>query len=253
MAADDHSAAAGRPGDARRSGRGPLVALCVAAIACLAVAITAGIAAHAQLVRQPDAAQKSAAAAQAVAGRWRSWPAGRIFPATLSYDTQLLTTETANRVGISAASRCATALDANFAALAAGDRCMAGLRAAYLDQLQGVVYTVGVLAFPSARLAAAFWAGLHSTAGGAVPLRALALPGTATARFSASARQAATAMHDGPFVVLTVAGYADGQPAGAGQEPRLSVFAPAAQLASEVAGPLSRPVTVDCASPAWSC
>ncbi|HEY1914892.1 MAG TPA: S8 family serine peptidase [Streptosporangiaceae bacterium] len=125
------------------------------ALACLAVAVVAGTAAHAALVRGPTAAQRSAAAATAVTGRWHTWAAGRIFPATLSYSTSLLTTETADRAGIAPGSGCAAALDSGVVALADRDRCQAGLRATYTGQLQGILYTVGVLAFPSPRQAAA--------------------------------------------------------------------------------------------------
>jgi hypothetical protein len=237
----------------RVSRRRSAVTLALVAAVCLAVSVISVVARHGQANRKPTAAELSAAATAAVAGRWRSWQAGRIFPATLSYSTSLLTTETASRLGISAQTGCAGAIEPSLAALAGHDRCEAGLRATYLDQLQGIVYTVGVLAFPSARLAATFSARLPSGAGAAIPLRALALPGTAGARFTDGARQAATAQHAGPFVVLTTAGYADGEPAGAGQQARSSDFAPAGQLAAEVIGPLTRPVTVDCNSRAWSC
>jgi hypothetical protein len=237
----------------RRRGRRPVVLLSLAAVVCLAAAVAAGAAAHAELVRKPTAAQRAAAAAAAVVARWRSWPAGRIFPPTLGYSTSLLTTETANRVGIAPQFSCASSIDPTLVRLAARDRCQAALRATYLDQLQGVLYTIGVLAFPSTRNAAAFAAGLPAGTVTTIPLRALAVPGTASSGFGVAARQAATVHRDGPFVVLTVAGYADGQPAGAGQQPRPSVFAPAAQLAGEVIGPLTHPVTVNCASPAWSC
>jgi hypothetical protein len=227
--------------------------LSVAAALCLVIAVAAGTVAHAALARKPTAAQRSAASAAAVASRWRTWPAGQIFPASLSYRTALLTTETAGRIGISANPRCGAALDASLVTLATREHCQAALRADYLDQLQGVVYTVGVLAFPDAHLAAAFAARLPVASGRAVPLQALALPGTAGARFGAAARQGATERQDGPFVVLTASGYADGQPAGSGQEPDPAVFAPGAQLAAEVGHPLADPVTVNCHSPEWSC
>jgi len=188
-----------------------------------------------------------------VADRWRDWSAGHIFPATLSYSTSLLTTETASRVGVAPWATCSDAVEPDFVGLAATDHCRAGLRATYLDQMEGVLYTVGVLAFPNSRAAAAFAARLPGGHTDRISLRPLALPDTASSQFGPLAGQAATASHDGPFVVLTVAGYADGQPVGAGQESRPSVFAPAAQLAGEVIGPLSRPVTVNCASRAWSC
>jgi hypothetical protein len=230
-----------------------LVVLAIMAVACLAIAIVAGAVAHTDLVRSPTAAQRAAAAAEAVADRWRSWPAGRIFPATLSYSTSLLTAETASRVAIAADATCPAAVESRVVSLALREQCSAGLRATYVDQLQGVLYTVGVLAFPDARRAAAFAANLHAAAADSIPLRALALPGTASALFSPAAAQAGTVRQSGPFVVLTAAGYADGEPAGHGQEPRPSVFAPAGQLAGEIIASLVRPVTVSCTSPEWTC
>lgn len=225
----------------------------MAAALCLAIAIVAGLTARAEATRAPTAAERAAAEATAVAQRWRTWSAGRIFPASLSYTTSLLTTETATRVVIATRTSCADALDPSLAALTASGRCQAGLRAAYLDQPQGIVYTVGVLAFPSARLAAAFARRLPASGASALALRAVELPGTATALDSPQSRQAATSRTAGPFVVLTVASYADGEPAGPGQEPRTAIFAPASQLAGDVAGPLSAPAHVNCASPQWSC
>jgi hypothetical protein len=228
------------------------VLLSLAAAVCLVIAIAAGLAARSDLTRKPTTAQRAAAAAKAIADRWRDWSAGRIFPATLSYSTSLLTTETASRVGVASQVSCGSAIQPSLDRLAASDHCQAGLRATYVDQLDGVVYTVGVLAFPNSRDAGAFADRLPGHAE-PISLLPLALPDTASSQFGPAAGQAATASHSGPFVVLTVAGYADGQPAGAGQQARPGIFAPAAQLASEVIGPLTRPVTVNCASPAWSC
>jgi hypothetical protein len=253
VTSDDPSDVSVPSGSGQRGRKGASIVIALFAVACLAVALIATAAADAQLGRKPTSAQRAAAAALAVAERWRTWPAGRVFPARLSYDTALLTTEAATRVTIGSEDGCSAAVEAGVAALARRDQCQAALRATYLDQLQGVVYTVGVLAFPSARLAAAFWSGLRASAPSAMPLRALAEPGTASARFTNAARQASTARRGGPFVVLTVAGYADGEPAGPGQEERASIFAPAAQLADEILGPLATPVTVDCASRFWSC
>jgi hypothetical protein len=223
------------------------------AVACLAVAVAAGIAARKSATRPPTPAERAAAAATAEADRWRTMTAGQIFPTALSYSTSLLTTESASRVAIDKQTACASAVDTAFAALATRDHCRAGLRATYLDQLQGIVYTIGVLAFPAARQAAAFSAGLSADRTGAFPLRALALPGTASSLFSPEARQAATARQAGPFVILTVAGYASGQPAGSGQQARAEIFAPARQLAADVSGPFTVPIQVNCRSSQWSC
>ena len=112
---------------------------------------------------------------------------------------------------------------------------------------------MGVLAFPGPGGAVGFF-GHYSPARSPVRgLRALALPGTPAAAFADAARQAASASLHGPYVVLTVAGYADGGPPprlANGGRPRSHA---ATQLATEVGTPLARPVTVRCGSREWSC
>src|SRR5260370_19131007 len=127
------SGLSGDPGPTGARGR-PLVALVatLAAVCCLAVAIGAGTAAHAELARKPTPAEMSAAAAAAVADRWRSWPTGRIFPAVLGYTTQLLTQEAARRVGIAPQSPCPAGLDAPLRRLPAPGGLQRGLRGAHL-------------------------------------------------------------------------------------------------------------------------
>jgi hypothetical protein len=227
--------------------------IALAALCCLAVAVLAGRAAVAGQTRPPTPAERAAAAAAAVAERWRSWPAGRIFPADLAYTTTLSGHETAHRVGISPDYRCAAALDAALARPARQEGCRAGIRASYVDELDGVIYTAGVIAFPDRARAAAFTRRLPSARPPVAALRALALPGTASARFTAAARQTATARLDGPYVLLTVAGYADGRPAAATGEYDATAFSAAGQLAREILTPLNRPAVVDCARRQWSC
>ena len=235
-----------------------IAALVVAATACLAVAAVAGTLADSLATRGPTAAERRAAAAAAVAVRWRSWPAGRIFPAKLVYGTDLLTSETATRIVISARDTCPLAVDASLRGLTTRDHCQAGLRATYIDQLQGIVYTIGILAFPDPRDATSFTVGLRANSARLagkrlIALRALALDGTASERFDDAARQAGTVRQSGPFVILTVAGYADGRAANATRESRAAIFGPAAQLAADVIGPLTAPVAINCHSREWSC
>jgi hypothetical protein len=226
----------------------------LAGLCCAVVAVLASRAAVAEYTRRPTTAQRAAAAAAAVARRWRSWPASRIFPATLSYTTSLLNAETAHRIGISPDNRCTAALDARLASRARRDGCQAGIRASYVDQLQGVLFTTGVLAFPSPGQARKFADGLSAGRPPARALRALALPGTASALFSNAARQAATVRQHGPYVLLTVAGYTDGRPAAATGEYDKPVFTAAGQLAKDILVPLSRPAVVDCAAVRqWAC
>jgi hypothetical protein len=224
-----------------------------AVVGCLVAAVVTGAAARADLSRKPTAAELSAAAAVALADRWRTWPSGKIFPAALGYSTDLLTQENAQRVGIAPATACPAGLDATLRGLAAADGCRAVLRATYVDQLQGVVYTVGVVAFASPRRAAAFVRNLPKGQSGGTGLNALAFAGTASAAFADPARQAATSSQRGPYVVLTVAGYADGAPAAVTLQRRAADFTPATQLAGEVIAPLTGPAVVSCQSRAFSC
>lgn len=265
------------PGWVRRALPGACIA--VAALCCLALGVTAGSSAHAELTRPPAAAERSAAVAAAVASRWRAWPAGRIFPAGLGYLTALRTSEIARREGISAGSGCRSAVAATAGRQALQDGCRAALRATYADQLQGVVYTVGVFAFAGPRGAAAFVRALAGDPPGGPPgrfvpgrfsvrgnaavlaterapwygLRALAVPGTAAARFTDVSRQVMTGRQQGPYVALVVAGYADGRPAPAPGPLRYVIFRPARQLAAEVLGPLSKAPSVTCAGAEWLC
>lgn len=254
---DPPAPAEGDPGPAAPAGRrrhwAVTLAIGLAAVVLLVAAAGAATRAHAELTRKPTAAELSAAAALGEASRWQRWPAGRIFPATLPYTTDLLNNETARRAGIAPGYTCAAAVDVSLAALTRRYGCRAALRASYLDQLDGVVYTVGVLAFPGPRGAAGFFSQYSAGQAPVRGLRALALPGTPAAAFADAARQAATASLDGPYVVLTVAGYADGRPAAATGERRPAAFAGATQLATEVGTPLTQPLTVRCGAQEWSC
>jgi type VII secretion-associated serine protease mycosin len=130
---------------------------------------------------------------------------------------------------------------------------VAGLRADYTDQLLGSVYTLGILAFPDAAKASAFYSGLPFNPYPATGLRALAVPGTPAALFGDAARQASAVQLAGPYVVLAVAGYSDGRPASAADERRQSVFDPVSRLVNAVAAPLTRRVTVRCGTAEWAC
>ena len=225
----------------------------MAAVIGVAVAVTTGEQAHAQLVREPTRAELSQAGATGVAQRWEREPAGQIFPASIGYTSGLQTSETASRVGIAPGAACAAALDATLASQARRDGCVAALRADYTDQLRGAVYTLGVLAFGTAAGASDFYYKVPLASYPATGLRALALPGTPAALFGDAGRQAEVARLAGPYVVLAVAGYADGRPASPADEPRDSVFSPATQLAAAVARPLAKPVTVRCGTAEWAC
>lgn len=239
--------------------RGHQHVLCLAAgwiatVSCLAGAIVAGLAASAEATRKPTAAELNAAGIAGISQRWERETTGTVFSASIGYVTDLLSDETATRLGISPATGCAAVVDHTLVALVTRYRCQAGLRATYTDQLQGVVYTVGVLAFPDTPAASAFLTRMGSPAFPATGLRAFPLAGTAAARFNDAARQIATARRAGSYVVLVVGGYVDGRAASATGERRDSAFQAASQLAAWVAAPLGLPETVNCAATEeWSC
>jgi subtilisin family serine protease len=230
------------------------ITLCAAiAVLGLAAGGFGGIKARSLATRKPTAAELSVAGAIGAAQRWEREPAADIFPASFGYATDLQTNETATRLAIGAGRDCAAALDSTLSGLASRDGCVAGIRATYADALGGTVYTVGVLAFPDAADAAAFYNHVPVDPFPATGLHALAVAGTAAARFTDAARQALAAQQSGPYVVLAVAGYADGRPASASGERRDAVFDPANNLTAAVARPLAKPVVVRCGGAEWSC
>jgi len=223
------------------------------AAASLGVAVQAARHANAESTRGPTAAELAAAARTAQAQRWERLPAGRIFPARIAYSSDLLTSETATRLGIGPAVSCGQALDVTVQAAARAAGCVAVLRAGYADELGGTVYTVGVVAFADAAAAHQFAAAVPQGKYPATGLRALTLPGTTAALFTDQARQSAAIQVTGPYVVLAVAGYADGRPASTATEPRGSAFLPTGQLVTAVVAPLAVPQEVRCETAEFAC
>jgi hypothetical protein len=223
------------------------------AVVSLAVAVQAARYAHSEAARGPTAAEEGVAAVTAIGQRWERLPLGDIFPASFRYSSDLGTTETARWLGIGADDSCSGALDRTLQQAAQQFGCEAALRASYADELGGTVYTVGVLAFPGEEAARAFADSVPQGEYPATGLRALALPGTAAALFTDQARQYSLIRVTGPYVVLAVAGYADGRPAAAGTQKRDSVFLPAGQLVTAVVGPLAAPQQVHCGTPEFAC
>jgi hypothetical protein len=232
-----------------------LVICGVIAAISLGVAAQAARLAHAESVRGPSKAEFTAAAAAGVAQRWEQLTLGQIFPASVGYTSAQQTRETAVRLGIGAGDSCDEALDDTLAGAARHLGCVAAIRASYADALGGTVYTVGVVLFPDSSAAHEFAKQVPRGADPATGLHALTLPRTAAALFKDPARQVSAVRVTGPYVVLAVAGYADGRTAGpAAAEPRPSVFGPAtSSIVSAVVAPLAAPEPVRCGNPEWTC
>ncbi|WP_307845642.1 hypothetical protein [Planomonospora sp. ID67723] len=230
-----------------------LVVASALALLCAAVAGIAASAAGAELTRGPSAAELRRASAEEVARRWRTWPAGRIFPQTVPYSAEQGGVERARRVGISPETACDPAVDARLRDSLRRAGCRAVLRATYLDALQGLVVTVGVAAFPDDRGADAAKAALPRGGRPAPGLKALAFPGTVTDRFTPAGRQTFSARRSGPYVVMVTVGRTDGRPAKAAGEQRPTMFAFADDIAAQILAALSAPVPPDCGSREWRC
>ncbi|SDI76255.1 hypothetical protein [Nonomuraea jiangxiensis] len=233
----------------------PWPTLVVASALTLVCAVAAGVAADVagtELTRGPSAAELNAAARREVAERWRTWPTGRIFPATLPYSAEQGGQEQASRIGISPRTAC-DAVDATAVKALRRAGCRGVLRATYIDALRGVLVTIGVVALPgepdAVRAKSAF-----SDTGKPVPgLRPLAFQDTLADRFTPGVRQAGSVRQAGPYLVLTTAGQVDGRPTDAAGEARPAMFAFATEMSERVLHDLSTPRVPDCTAAEWQC
>lgn len=205
----------------RRPSRLALLALLIAlaGLAASAAAVVADL-----LPRSFTTAQQQRIAAWEVGARWRTWPAGRIFPPAVRYRlpppalASLTGLDlTAHRAGIAPQAACRRAADPVVARVLIGHGCLAVLRATYADATGSMAVTVGIAVFPGAAAARAAAAGLPQ---GTPPrgvvfrpgVRAVRFAGTAAASFGQAERQLTWAGSSGPYLILAGAGYADGRP-----------------------------------------
>ena len=189
------------------------IAAAVLGIVGLAASV-AGVAAQA-LPRRFSAAQQRQIMSWEVASRWRTWSAGKIFPASVKY--QLPWTLfgssaglflTARRVGIAPQSGCAAATDPALAR-SLGNRCQAVLRATYTDSTGSFVTTIGIAVM---RGGAPSPGSLPTGHGRRPGVRTAPFPGTLAARFADRQRQLSGAVGYGSYLVLYTVGYTDGRP-----------------------------------------
>jgi hypothetical protein len=207
---------------ARLAGQGRLrssltVAAVVLGLAGLAAA-AAGIAVQV-MPRQFTAAQQQQIMAWESARRWRALPAARIFPANITYRLPSFALAgsaglslQARRVGISRRTGCAAGADRGAAAVLGQNGCAAMLRATYVDATGSLVVTVGVAVLPGTAATAASIRALPSRHGVRAGVRPLAFRDTLAADFGRAQRQLSYAVAAGPYLVFSVAGYADGRP-----------------------------------------
>ncbi len=214
------------PGEAAQPRPGPrwrrsLIAVALLLGLCGLAAATAGVV-NQILPRRFTAAQQRQIETWEVSRRWRAMPAGTIFPARIGYQVTGAQVGLArpvplhaSRLGIAAQAPCRAAADPATARILARYGCQAVLRATYVDGTGSLVVTVGIAPVRSRAAAAAAAAALTAAsrsggpAGGLAPVR---YPGTLAARFGPAQRQLMLAGSQGPYVVMSVAGYTDGRP-----------------------------------------
>jgi hypothetical protein len=233
-----------------------LVIAAFTVVGYLAVGVLATGRVYWEFHRKPNPAELYRAATDEVRDRWRSWPAERIFPTSVPYTSEQGGIEEARRVGIASGIGCADGIDPAPAAVLRRGGCRALLRATYVDQLQGIVLTVGVAALTDDQAARAAKDAL-SPADPTVPgdgLHALAFPRTIASRFTDAARQYAAAGQAGPYVVLTVAGQTDGRPGVAVRKKHTTAFLLAPEIGGNIGQALALRALPDCSEKRqWKC
>ncbi|HYK68876.1 MAG TPA: hypothetical protein VEV45_13075 [Streptosporangiaceae bacterium] len=209
-----------RPGVGSRAGRhrrrfAVFTVLLVVGLAGLA-ATAVGIA-HGVLPRQFTAAQRRQISTWEMERRWRALPAGKIFPASVSYTVPAgdlnassdLTLQ-AQRLAISPAASCTGAFAPAAGRVLVQHGCSTVLRATYLDASGSMVATIAVAVLPSSSAASAAYGGLPGTAAGTPgPAGAFPVPGTPAAGFGDADRQLSSGIAAGPYVIVSTAGFSD--------------------------------------------
>jgi hypothetical protein len=214
-----HDELGAAPAGRRRGGWRLAITLMVLFVGTAGLAASAAGVSAQLLPRKFTPAQQQEIMNWEAARRWRTLPAGKIFPAAITYQlpAEALASGTglplkAYRVGISPQTSCAMASDPAAARVLSADHCSAALRATYADETDSMLVTVGVAVMPGAS-AARSAAGVLSAGQELHPgIRAVAFRGTLAGSFGDRERQLSWAASAGPYLIMTTVGYADGRP-----------------------------------------
>jgi hypothetical protein len=207
------------PAVRRRGGSRPGVALIAMIIGVAGLAASAAGIASQALPRRFTAHQQQQIMAWETTGRWRTLPAGKIFPVSVPYQLPAYAPSSgselplaADRVGISPQASCVDGSDPAAALVLSADGCVAILRATYTDATDSMLVTVGVAVMPSAAAAKAAAARLADGRGPSPGVRPAAFPYTLASGFGDSQRQLSWTNSAGPYLIMSTVGYADGRP-----------------------------------------
>jgi hypothetical protein len=183
------------------------------------LAISALGIAHNLLPRQFTAAQRGQIAAWELDARWRSLPAGAIFPGSVTYTVPGADLNSASNLALQARllsidpkTGCAAAVTGTAAELLTRYHCAAAMRATYVDSSGALVATLMVAVLPDTAAQRAVLEDLTSS-GSISPIlvRTLRVPSSPAAGFGEVQRQLTQAAGAGPYLILSTAGFADGR------------------------------------------
>jgi hypothetical protein len=217
-----HRAHAAPGHSSRAPGRGRLIRLVLLAVL---LAATAGLAVSVVGVvvqvmpRSFTAAQREKLVTWEISKRWRSWPAGEIFPQTIRYSLSGRAFGggpslplTAQLVGIAPQATCRAATQRAAAAVLVRHGCQAVLRATYEDTTQTLAVTVGLAVLPGMSAARGTATALGRPGDPRSGIRAVSFRRTTAARFGDRSQKLSWDRVAGPYLVLATVGYADGRP-----------------------------------------
>jgi hypothetical protein len=215
------SAASSRPPEpTRRDGRRGVRTVAFSLLLVVGLVGLAGAAvgiAHRLLPRQFTPAQQRQIIGWEMARRWRTLPAGKIFPAAVSYTVPATAfhgssglTLQAQRLSIGTPESCTAALSPAVASVLDHSGCATVLRATYVDASGSMVATVAVAVLPTSAATARVVPDLRQAAtAGDLLVQTLPVPGTAALGFIDIDRQLSYVSAAGPYVVLSTAGFTD--------------------------------------------
>ena len=214
VAGSARSAHAAPPSQERRRYRLVLVGL---VLALIGLSASIGSVVLHVLPRTFSRGQQEQLAAWEIGKRWRTWPAGRIFPAVIPYQvpaTALVSGSpaqlSATRIGIAPAASCPSVTGPKAQPVLARQHCTTVLRATYRDSTGAFAITVGIAVLPSPAQAGHALHALNVRAASA-GVRAAPFGHTLAASFSDAARQLSDISAAGPYLIMSTVGYANGR------------------------------------------
>jgi hypothetical protein len=213
---DDQDQVRQRPA---RRGLRRVLAVTVLLAGLVGLAISALGIAHNLLPRQFTAGQRRQITAWELDRRWRSLPAGAIFPGSVSYTVPGPDLNSASNLDLQARllsigqpSGCGSAVTGTAAQLLSEYHCADAMRATYVDSSGALVATLMVAVLPSTAAQHAVMQRLTGSGSLApVLVQTLRVADTPAAGFGLAQRQLTQAAGTGPYLILSTAGFADGR------------------------------------------